>query len=110
MAVALTDDHVSLFREQGYLVLEGVLDDDDLAPLWSEYSDLLDEVARSRANPDMELRDADQWAALWSRARHRIVSGEHSGPVFEQARWEEKPVNPGQKQSDKKPRGTVNEL
>lgn len=45
-------------------------------------------VARSRAHPGSELRDAAQWAALWSEARRRIVDGEYSGPVFEHARWE----------------------
>jgi phytanoyl-CoA hydroxylase len=45
-------------------------------------------VARSRENPDTELRDAAQWATLWSDARRRIVDGEYSGPIFEQARWE----------------------
>ena len=45
-------------------------------------------VARSRANPDSELRDPSAWAALWDGARRRILTGEYAGTVFEQARWE----------------------
>jgi hypothetical protein len=45
-------------------------------------------VARSRENPDSELRDPKAWAAMWEDARRRILSGEYTGPVFEQARWE----------------------
>jgi ectoine hydroxylase-related dioxygenase (phytanoyl-CoA dioxygenase family) len=45
-------------------------------------------VARSRENPDSELRDPKAWAAMWEDARRRILSGEYAGPVFEQARWE----------------------
>ena len=46
MAAALTDELVTRFHEQGYLAVDTVLDDEDLAPLWKEYSDLLDDVAR----------------------------------------------------------------
>jgi len=35
-----------------------------------------DFVARSKANPESELRDVDQWTALWDDARSKIVSGE----------------------------------
>ena len=43
-------------------------------------------VARSRANPDSELRDPVQWNRLWQDARRRIVSGEYKGPIFKD--WE----------------------
>jgi phytanoyl-CoA hydroxylase len=45
-------------------------------------------VARSRGNPQSELRDAGDWAALWSDARRRILDGEYAADVFERARWE----------------------
>ena len=45
-------------------------------------------VARSRKDPESELRNPDTWAALWNDARRRILSGEYQGPVFEEARWE----------------------
>jgi hypothetical protein len=32
-------------------------------------------VARSRANPSAELRDADEWAAMWEAARSRLADG-----------------------------------
>ncbi|MDX1440634.1 MAG: phytanoyl-CoA dioxygenase family protein, partial [Rubricoccaceae bacterium] len=46
MARSLTDSQVARFRDQGYLCVEAVLDDADLAPLWNEYDALLDKVAR----------------------------------------------------------------
>ena len=39
-------------------------------------------VARSRANPDSELRDPHAWNQLWQDARQRIISGEYKGPIF----------------------------
>jgi len=39
-------------------------------------------VARSRQNPDSELRDAGLWQQRWEEARLRIVRGEYQGPVF----------------------------
>lgn len=35
-----------------------------------------DFVARSRSNPESELRDVDGWTALWDDARAKIVNGE----------------------------------
>lgn len=46
MTSALNEEQVTRFHEQGYLVVDGVLDDGDLAPFWNEYTDLLDRVAR----------------------------------------------------------------
>ncbi len=45
-------------------------------------------VARSRENPQSELRDSQAWAELWEDARQRILTGKYTGPVFEQARWD----------------------
>lgn len=45
-------------------------------------------VARSRSNPDSELREPGAWARLWEHARERILTGEYTGAIFEQARWE----------------------
>jgi len=39
-------------------------------------------IARSRQNPDSELRDAQVWRQNWEDARRRIVNGEYQGPVF----------------------------
>jgi len=39
-------------------------------------------IARSRRNPDSELRDAQVWQQNWADARRRIVNGEYQGPVF----------------------------
>lgn len=33
-------------------------------------------VARSRANPESELRDADAWSRSWCAARHALASGQ----------------------------------
>lgn len=49
-------------------------------------------VARSRANPVSELRDAAEWARLWNNAREAIVSGQHNGRVFEDTRWNDAAV------------------
>ena len=40
-------------------------------------------VARSRANPESELRDADVWASLWRQARDRLAG--HPDPSYN--RW-----------------------
>ena len=39
-------------------------------------------VARSRANPDSELRDPQHWNRLWQEARRKIIRGETRGPIF----------------------------
>lgn len=41
-SVALSQDQLDSFGENGFLVLEGLLDDDDLKPLEDEYAELLD--------------------------------------------------------------------
>lgn len=41
-------------------------------------------VARSRSNPEMELRDADAWTALWTEARRAMSRGDN--PAFN--RWD----------------------
>ncbi len=46
MAGALSEAQVARFHDQGYLSVEGVLDDADLAPVWAEYTNLLDTLAR----------------------------------------------------------------
>ena len=45
MAGTLSKAQVDLFHDQGYLAVDGVLGDKDLAPLWQEYTDILDTVA-----------------------------------------------------------------
>jgi len=44
-------------------------------------------VARSRSNPDNELRNHELWAELWHTAKDRLVSGDYSGQVFNAERW-----------------------
>ena len=44
-------------------------------------------VARSRSNPDSELRDAKVWAELWYTAKDRLVKGDYTGQVFNAERW-----------------------
>jgi ectoine hydroxylase-related dioxygenase (phytanoyl-CoA dioxygenase family) len=39
-------------------------------------------VARSRSNPESELKDAVHWDHLWKAARLKIISGEYQGPIF----------------------------
>ena len=41
----LTESEVSYFHENGYLLLEDVLDESDLSPVIDEYSDIIDERA-----------------------------------------------------------------
>jgi len=104
MAIALTDDHVSLFHEQGYLVLEGVLDDDDLAPLWGEYSELLDGLAR-RLQADGVISDC--YADLPCELSCPRVLAEYP----QRYKFLNSPlplINAESDPSDKKPRGTVN--
>lgn len=49
-------------------------------------------VARSRANPEQELRDAAAWAGTWQAARDDILSGRFKGRVFEDTRWNDSAV------------------
>lgn len=39
-------------------------------------------VARSRSNPESELRDPVRWNQLWQDAREKIISGAYKGPIF----------------------------
>jgi len=43
-------------------------------------------VARSRSNPDAELKDPKLWSQMWQTARTKIIQGEYQGPVFHD--WE----------------------
>ena len=49
-------------------------------------------VARSRAHPASELRDAEVWAANWDNARADILSGRYQGRLFEDTRWNDPAV------------------
>lgn len=42
-------------------------------------------VARSRANPDTELKDWRVWKQLWEDTRHRVVRAEH---IEQHGRWD----------------------
>ena len=44
-------------------------------------------VARSKANPASELRDAAQWKQNWIDAKNRIVSGRFKDQIFNAERW-----------------------
>jgi ectoine hydroxylase-related dioxygenase (phytanoyl-CoA dioxygenase family) len=44
-------------------------------------------VARSRQNPDSELRDAALWSESWRVSKERIVNGDYSGHIFNEDRW-----------------------
>ena len=39
-------------------------------------------VARSRANPDTELKDPARWNRMWQDARMSIIRGEYQGLIF----------------------------
>ena len=43
-------------------------------------------VARSRANPESELKDPILWKQMWDDARDKIIRGEYKGPIFKD--WE----------------------
>ncbi len=43
-------------------------------------------VARSRSQPDSELRDPVAWGKMWEQAYNRILQGQ-AGPIYNQARW-----------------------
>ena len=49
-------------------------------------------VARSRSNPDSELRDAGEWARLWDGARDAILTGRYKGRLFEDTRYNDPAV------------------
>lgn len=44
-------------------------------------------VARSRKNPESELRDVALWQAMWQVAKERILAGDYSGQIYNSARW-----------------------
>ncbi len=48
-------------------------------------------IARSRANPATELKDAQRWNRMWQESRQRIIRGEYKGPVFRD--WEDRATN-----------------
>lgn len=52
MQTRLSAEDVQKFREQGFLVMEDVLDTEDLAPVWAEYEGLLDQVASTLYRED----------------------------------------------------------
>ena len=43
-------------------------------------------VARSKSNPQSELKDPALWKKMWHDARDRIIRGEYKGPMFRD--WE----------------------
>jgi ectoine hydroxylase-related dioxygenase (phytanoyl-CoA dioxygenase family) len=49
-------------------------------------------VARSRTNPEQELRDAAAWSQSWDKARDDILSGRYGGRLFEDTRWNDEAV------------------
>ena len=49
-------------------------------------------VARSRANPQSELRDPAAWARSWDDARESILAGRYPGRIFEDVRWNDAAV------------------
>ena len=42
----LTDHHRQAFVEQGYVVVEGALSDNDLQPVIDDYSEIIDGIAK----------------------------------------------------------------
>lgn len=44
-------------------------------------------VLRSRSGNLSEVTDPGEYARQWEETRRRIVSGEHTGPLYEQGRW-----------------------
>ena len=44
--MSVTKEHLEFYRERGYVVLEGVLRDDDLAPVIQDHNAIVDEKAR----------------------------------------------------------------
>lgn len=43
-------------------------------------------VARSRSDPESELKDPGTWNQLWQKSRKKIIRGEYKGPIFKD--WE----------------------
>lgn len=50
MSKKLNPQEIDFFHENGYLVVENVLDEADLQPLWDEYTIKLDEVVQGMVN------------------------------------------------------------
>ena len=44
-------------------------------------------VARSKENPESELRDAESWKQSWLDAKERIVTGRFKDQIFNAERW-----------------------
>ena len=49
-------------------------------------------VARSKANPQSELRDPQAWGDAWDAARDDVLSGRFTGRIFEDRRWNDAAV------------------
>lgn len=73
MPASLTEEQVARFHSQGYLVVEAVLDDADLAPSRREYSQLLDEVA---CRPHAQGLISDAFTAVPFETRYSRILGE----------------------------------
>ena len=79
------------FREQGYLVIEDVLDEALLQsievgqpsgrPAFPSF------IARSLGRPERVTTNARDWTMMWKQAHERILSGAYRGPIFNADRW-----------------------
>ena len=77
----LSDSQVREFREQGVLVAEGVVTDEDLAPLIAEYEAWIDRRARAlqAEGKIRDLRSGEVYQARNQMVRTCIHSAE--GPI-----------------------------
>ena len=117
MTTFLSQDQLDFFEENGYLIVENVIDqmtDVVILHQFVEHAALPNKtdmirwsfdlrwnptghpsgrpafpsfVARSRQKPESELRDHELWGELWHTAKDRIVSGDYSGQIFNEDRW-----------------------
>ena len=49
-------------------------------------------VARSKADPQSELRDPQAWGDAWDTARDAVLSGRFTGRIFKDRRWNDAAV------------------
>ncbi len=78
----LTAEQMDRFQEDGYLIVEDVLPEVDLAAVEDEYREI---VARSKGPPRASSHRPREWANLWWDARDRIADG--VTPMHLNARW-----------------------
>jgi len=81
----LTDDHLAHYVEEGFVVVEGGLTDDDLEPVIREYGDMVDKIARDlhSAGRISSLYEEEPFETRFARMAEEDEATYHSDDDFD---------------------------